>query len=294
MMLKQRAPLHNFSQKVLFLSETFGEIGLKKWLQSINNAKSRNADLSDVITTTMGPTGSSPSTLRSIIQANGPWAQQARKALQGVGFFGMDDYCRGIGEQLQILPIEDPRSYAAEHTRELLDPANVAHNLRFLFQPSADPSTELERLESIITGRSGGRIDSLLCSLGKFDAHVAFHLPGVPFDRGAHIGQTTNDIKTQNAKHCGDLGVPETFVTHGAATFMNAGEVIILADHRKQKILQKSLEAQGQTTDLPITSVLFNPEQKVTIVADRKLGTALKKQKRLIPDNVRVLVAAPG
>ncbi|MEM6781964.1 MAG: 6-phosphogluconolactonase [Pseudomonadota bacterium] len=272
-----------------FEDRTFGELSADVWLRAIQNAKKKNKAVQP--TTAIVPTGSSPQPMREALRSEA-YLEKAQKIVQGVAFFTMDDYAYRDANDgvIRVLPMDDPRSYAAEHKRELFDPLGVDESLRFYFEPAANAQSEADRLEAIMR-EDVVKTSVLLGSMGEYDGHIAFHLPGVPANTGAHVGERSDDIDKQNSGHCGDLGTPTHFVTHGARTFMNANEAIFLANNRKIDILKEAILAQKQTIDLPITLCLHNPNQTVKIVADRALGEALTSVRSHIPRNVSVYAA---
>ena len=208
------------------------------------------------------PTGSSPLGMyKKLIELN----KAGKVSFENVVTFNMDEYCG--------LPEEHPESYHSFMWNNFFSHINIKkENVNILNGNAEDPVAECKRYEEIA---SYGGIDLFLGGVGP-DGHIAFNEPGSSLASRTRMKTLTLDTKIANSRFFGgDINqVPETALTVGVGTVMDAKSVLIIVNgYNKARALQQGVE--GAVSQMwTITALQTHP--KAIIVADEAATMELK------------------
>ncbi len=209
------------------------------------------------------PTGSSPLGMyKKLIELN----KAGKVSFENVVTFNMDEYCG--------LPEEHPESYHSFMWNNFFSHINIKkENVNILNGNAADPIAECKRYEEKIA--SYGGVDLFLGGVGP-DGHIAFNEPGSSLASRTRMKTLTLDTKIANSRFFdGDINkVPETALTVGVGTVMDAKSVLIIVNgYNKARALQQGVE--GAVSQMwTITALQTHP--KAIIVADEAATMELK------------------
>ena len=175
------------------------------------------------------PTGSSPLGMyKKLIELN----KAGKVSFENVVTFNMDEYCG--------LPEEHPESYHSFMWNNFFSYINIKkENVNILNGNAEDPVAECKRYEEKIA--SYGGIDLFLGGVGP-DGHIAFNEPGSSLASRTRMKTLTLDTKIANSRFFGgDINqVPETALTVGVGTVMDAKSVLIIVNgYNKARALQQ-------------------------------------------------------
>ena len=186
---------------------------------------------------------------------------------QGLSFkaakiFNLDEYC-GI-------PPSHPqsfRSYMAEH----LFRSVMVRDAHIPCSDSPDPEEEADRYERQIL-QSGG-IDLAVLGIGT-NGHIGFNEPGTPWETLTHVARLAPLTRERVAARFGGLDeVPETAITMGIRTIMNARNILLLATGaEKSDVLARALLGPV-TLEVPASILQLHPH--VTVLLDSEGAACL-------------------
>ncbi|MCD6304443.1 MAG: glucosamine-6-phosphate deaminase [Planctomycetes bacterium] len=163
------------------------------------------------------PTGSSPvGTYRNLVELH----RAGKVSFANVVTFNMDEY---VG-----LPDDHPCSYHHFMWHHLFSHVDInPENVHILDGMAKDLQAECDAYEEKI--KSYGGIDLFLGGIGP-DGHIAFNEPGSSLGSRTRIKTLTYDTRVANSRFFdGDVNkVPETALTVGVGTVMDAKEVVII------------------------------------------------------------------
>lgn len=178
------------------------------------------------------PTGSSPIGIyRELVRRHG----QGMLSFKNVVTFNMDEYV-GLPEN----SINSYRFFMQEHFFNHVD--IPSENINFLDGNAPDLEAECKRYEEKIKQRGG--IHLFLGGMGE-DGHIAFNEPGSSLASRTRVKTLTLDTIKANARFFNnDISkVPQTALTVGVGTVMDAAEVLLLVSGlAKARALQKVVE----------------------------------------------------
>ena len=178
------------------------------------------------------PTGSSP------VGAYGELArlyEKGRLSFQNVVTFNMDEY---VG-----LPEDHPESYHSFMWRNLFSRIDIAKaNVNILNGNAPDLDAECAGYEERIKKTGGIRL--FLGGVGV-DGHLAFNEPGSSLASRTRVVRLTTDTRIVNSRFFDNdpNKVPETALSVGVGTVMDAREVLIVINgHNKARALRHLVE----------------------------------------------------
>ena len=209
------------------------------------------------------PTGSSPiGTYQKLVELN----KRGAVTFENVITFNMDEY---IG-----IPKDHPESYhyfMAHHFFEYIDIPK--QNINILDGNAADLEGECLKYEEKI--QKVGGIHLFLGGIGP-DGHIAFNEPGSSLSSRTRVKTLTYDTIVANARFFdNDIEkVPNTALTVGVATVMDAKEVVIVVNgYKKAHALQKAIE-EGVNHMFTVSMLQLHP--KGIIVCDEEATMEMK------------------
>jgi len=209
------------------------------------------------------PTGSSP---MGIYDEFIRMYKENKLSFKNVRTFNMDEY---VG-----LTADNPQSYHYFMMNNLFNHVDIDHNnIHLLDGMAKDINKECKLYEDAITAEGG--IDLFLGGIGS-DGHIAFNEPGSSMTSRTRIKTLTPQTRTANARFFGgDISrVPETALTVGVGTVMDAREVLIIVNGRnKARALRAAIE-DGINHLWTISCLQMHP--KATIVCDEDATEELK------------------
>jgi len=209
------------------------------------------------------PTGSSPlSIYRQLIKMH----NEKIISFKNVHTFNMDEY---IG-----LAKDHPQSYhyfMMENFFKHID-INPEH-INILNGLAKDPEIECKQYEEAIAAKGG--IELFLGGMGS-DGHIAFNEPGSSLSSRTRIKTLTSETKEANARFFnGDITkVPNTALTVGVGTIMDAREVVIIVNGRNKARALKAVVEDGVNQMWTLSCLQAHP--KAIIVCDDEATEELK------------------
>lgn len=178
--------------------------------------------------------------------------------------FNLDEY---IG-----LRYDHPDSFAAYMDRELFSEANFDREKNHLLRgEAADPEKEAADYEAAIVAAGG--IDLQLLGIGS-NGHIGFNEPGSPFESRTRVITLSRSTLEANLPSMEALSsVPESAITMGIASIMDAREIIVMAtgEHKAEAVANALLKAPDRTC--PASGLASHPN--VTWFLDRKAAILL-------------------
>jgi len=178
------------------------------------------------------PTGSSPiGTYNELTRLN----EAGTLSFQNVVTFNMDEYV--------ALPQEHPESYHSFMWKHLFGRIDIPkENVNILNGNAPDLDAECAGYEERI--RKAGGIRLFLGGVGV-DGHLAFNEPGSSLTSRTRVVRLTTDTRIVNSRFFDDdpNQVPETALSVGVGTVMDAQEVLIIVNgHNKARALRQLVE----------------------------------------------------
>jgi glucosamine-6-phosphate deaminase len=178
------------------------------------------------------PTGSSPVGMYDeLAELN----KKGRLSFQNVVTFNMDEY---VG-----LPEDHPESYHSFMWKHLFGRIDIPkESVNILNGNAADLEAECADYEERI--RQIGGIHLFVGGVGV-DGHLAFNEPGSSLTSRTRRVRLTHDTRVANARFFGGRpdNVPETALSVGVGTVMDAEEVLIIINgHNKARALRHAVE----------------------------------------------------
>ncbi|MCB1488867.1 MAG: glucosamine-6-phosphate deaminase [Bauldia sp.] len=200
------------------------------------------------------PTGNTPLGLfRELVRA----ARSGAADFARVRFVTLDEYAGIAGN--------DRRRLLLWLRKELLDPIGVADDSVLAFDPLADATSEVERIEAGIAEYGG--VDLAVVGLGP-NGHLGFNEPGSPFDsRARQVPLTPESIRSNAAYWGSEADVPATAFTLGLGTLLASRKLVLIASGAaKRDILARTIDG-GISPEVPATLLRRHPDSLA--IADR-------------------------
>lgn len=180
--------------------------------------------------------------------------------------FNMDEY---VG-----LPEDHPESYHTFMWKNFFSLVDIEkRNVHILDGNARDLEAECSNYEAQI--KAFGGIQLFVGGIGP-DGHIAFNEPGSSLASRTRIKTLTYDTKVANSRFFGgDIDkVPQTALTVGVGTLLDAKEVVILtAGHNKARALHHAIE-QGVNHMWTVSCLQLHP--KALIVCDEESTDELR------------------
>jgi glucosamine-6-phosphate deaminase len=178
------------------------------------------------------PTGSSPLGMyKKLIKLN----KAGLVSFKNVVTFNMDEYVN--------LPQDHPESYHSFMWNNFFSHIDIRkENVNILDGNAADLQAECANYEEKI--KQAGGVNLFLGGIGP-DGHIAFNEPGSSLTSRTRIMTLTYDTIAANSRFFGgDVNkVPQTALTVGVGTVMDADEVMIIVNgHNKARALRHAIE----------------------------------------------------
>jgi glucosamine-6-phosphate deaminase len=212
------------------------------------------------------PTGSSPLGMyRCLIELY----KEGVISFENIITFNMDEY---VG-----LPENHSQSYHSFMWNNFFNHINIRpENVNILNGNATDLNAECERFEAKI--KTLGGIDLFLGGIGP-DGHIAFNEPGSSLSSRTRVKTLTTDTIIANSRFFdNDVNqVPQTALTVGVGTIMDAKEVLIMVNgHNKARALAQGVE--GPVSQMWTISALQMHPQSIIVCdepacAELKVGT---------------------
>lgn len=200
-------------------------------------------------------TGSTPiGTYKELIKAY----KERNLDFSKVSTFNLDEY---IG-----LDGDHPNSYRYFMNNELFDHINIKkENTHIPNGRAQNPKDYCIEYDNDI--ENAGGIDIQILGIGT-NGHIAFNEPAEELSAGTSIVQLTESTIRDNSRFFDSMDeVPKTAITMGIGSILKAKKIILLASGKnKAPIIQKLLEDNMVTTQLPASFLLLHPD--VTIIVD--------------------------
>lgn len=209
------------------------------------------------------PTGSSPIGMyNELTELN----KQGKISFQNVVTFNMDEYV--------ALPKDHPESYHSFMWKHLFGRIDIPEeNVNILNGNAPDLAVECAGYEERI--KEAGGINLFVGGVGV-DGHLAFNEPGSSLTSRTRQVRLTTDTRIVNARFFDNdpNQVPETALSVGVGTVMDAEEVLIIVNgHNKARALQQAIE--GSVNHMwTITALQTHP--RGIIVCDDEATVELK------------------
>jgi glucosamine-6-phosphate deaminase len=209
------------------------------------------------------PTGSSPlNTYHELILLY----EAGEVSFRNVVTFNMDEY---VG-----IPKDHPQSYHTFMWDNLFRQIDILpENVNILNGNAADIKAECQAYEDKI--KSKGGIDLFLGGIGP-DGHLAFNEPGSSLASRTRDKELNYDTKVANSRFFENdiTKVPDSSLTVGIATVMDAREVLIIVNgYNKARALQHAIE-EGVNHMWTISALQLHP--RGMIVCDESATYELK------------------
>ncbi len=209
------------------------------------------------------PTGSTPlPTYRRLIELY----QAGKVSFANVVTFNMDEYV-GLDET-------HPQSYHYFMHENFFKHIDIKpENINILNGMAKDLVKEAADYEAKI--KQYGKIHLFLGGVGE-DGHIAFNEPGSSLVSRTRLKTLTTDTRKVNARFFdNDMAkVPETALTVGVGTILDAEEVLILiTGHKKARALQHAVEG-GVSQMWTVSALQLHP--KAILIADDDATDELK------------------
>lgn len=195
------------------------------------------------------PTGSSPVGMYNELAALN---KKGKLSFQNVVTFNMDEY---VG-----LPQSHPESYHSFMWKHLFGRIDIPkENVNILNGNAPDLQAECAGYEERI--RKAGGIRLFVGGIGS-DGHIAFNEPGSSLNSRTRVVRLTSDTRIANSRFFdGDPNkVPETALSVGVGTVMDADEVLIIVNGpNKARALRHAVE-DGVNHMWTISALQMHPD----------------------------------
>ena len=186
-------------------------------------------------------------------------------SFRDVSTFNLDEY---LG-----LPPGDPQSYRAYMQRELFDHIDIDMDNTFLPEcgVGCDPREAGRAYEALIRARGG--IDLQVLGIGR-NGHIGFNEPTSSLRSRTRIKTLTRETITANRQYFDNpADQPQTALTMGIATIMDARRIVLLATGSDKA------EAVRQAIEGPVSAMcpasILQMHETVTVLLDDAAASAL-------------------
>ena len=209
------------------------------------------------------PTGSSPVGIyKELVKTH----KEGKLSFKNVRTFNMDEY---VG-----LSADHPQSYRYFMMQNLFNHVDIdPGHIHILDGTAKDPLKECRLYEEAIAAEGG--IELFLGGMGS-DGHIAFNEPGSSLASRTRIKSLTEETKIANARFFdNDVSkVPDTALTVGVGTVMDAREVVIIVNGRGKARALRAVVEEGVNHMWTLSCLQMHP--KAIIVCDEDAAEELK------------------
>ena len=209
------------------------------------------------------PTGSSPLLIyKEFIKMY----KEGKLSFKNVRTFNMDEYC-GLSK-------DHPQSYQYFMMQNLFNHIDIdSRHINILDGTAEDPQKECRLYEEKIAAEGG--IELFLGGMGS-DGHIAFNEPGSSLNSRTRIKTLTRETKAANARFFeGSISkVPDTALTVGVVTVMDAREVVIIVTGRVKARALRAVVEEGVNHMWTLSCLQTHP--RAIIVCDEDATEELK------------------
>jgi glucosamine-6-phosphate deaminase len=209
------------------------------------------------------PTGSSPVGMYNELAAMN---KAGTVSFKNVVTFNMDEYV--------ALPRDHPESYHSFMWRHLFSRIDIPKkNVNILNGNAPDLDAECAGYEQRI--REAGGIRLFVGGIGA-DGHVAFNEPGSSLTSRARVVRLTSDTRIVNSRFFDNdpNKVPETALSVGVGTVMDADEVLIIINGPNKARAMRHVVEEGVNHMWTVSALQMHP--KGIIVCDDEATLELK------------------
>jgi glucosamine-6-phosphate deaminase len=209
------------------------------------------------------PTGSSPVGMYIELAAMN---KKGIVSFKNVVTFNMDEYV--------ALPRDHPESYHSFMWRHLFSHVDIPEkNVNILNGNAPDLDAECAGYEKRI--RDAGGIRLFVGGIGA-DGHVAFNEPGSSLTSRTRVVRLTSDTRIVNSRFFGNdpSKVPETALSVGVGTVMDADEVLIIVNGPNKARALRHVVEEGVNHMWTVSALQMHPQG--IIVCDDEATLELK------------------
>jgi glucosamine-6-phosphate deaminase len=209
------------------------------------------------------PTGSSPVGMYIELAAMN---KKGIVSFKNVVTFNMDEYV--------ALPRDHPESYHSFMWRHLFSHVDIPEkNVNILNGNAPDLDAECAGYEKRI--RDAGGIRLFVGGIGA-DGHVAFNEPGSSLTSRTRVVRLTSDTRIVNSRFFGNdpSKVPETALSVGVGTVMDADEVLIIINGPNKARALRHVVEEGVNHMWTVSALQMHPQG--IIVCDDEATLELK------------------
>jgi glucosamine-6-phosphate deaminase len=193
--------------------------------------------------------------------------KKSKVSFRSISTFNLDEY---VG-----LKPEAPQSYRSYMRREFFDHIDIDIENTFLPECGAgrDPQEVGRTYEALIESRGG--IDLQVLGIGQ-NGHIGFNEPTSSLASRTRIKTLTRETIAANSRYFDDTeSQPETAMTMGIATILEARRIVLLA------IGEEKAEAVRQLIEGPVSAMwpatVLQTHEQVTVLLDAAAASALEK-----------------
>lgn len=190
---------------------------------------------------------------------------QGEVSFADVRTFNLDEY---IG-----LAANDPRSYRDYMNRELFDHIDIdKHNTHLpTCEPGCNPLVIGPQYEDAI--RAAGGIDLQILGIGR-NGHIGFNEPTSSLSSRTRVKTLTRETLASNSQYFDNPEQqPQTAITMGIATIMDASEVLLLATGAGKAAAIQQLVEGPVSAMWPATALQWH--EKLTVLIDNAAASKL-------------------
>jgi galactosamine-6-phosphate isomerase len=143
----------------------------------------------------------------------------------------------------------------------LFDPLQIPEeNIHFFDALSSDPTSECEKMNSVIAGKGG--IDLMIVGVGM-NGHIGFNEPGQSFDQYAHVVELDETSTVVGQKYFRESTALSKGITLGLRHMLEARKVLLIASGlKKAQVVKKTLEEEISPM-VPSTSIRKHPNSLI-------------------------------
>jgi glucosamine-6-phosphate deaminase len=192
--------------------------------------------------------------------------REGKLSFKNVRTFNMDEY---LG-----LPPTHPQSFRYFMMESLFNHIDIdPKHIHLLDGMAKDPQQECDRYEEAIAAEGG--IELFLGGMGT-DGHIAFNEPGSSLTSRTRFKMLTEETRAINARFFGGdpSKVPDTALTVGVGTVMDARELVIIVNGRNKARALRAVVEEGVNHMWTLSCLQMHP--RVIVVCDEDATEELK------------------
>ncbi len=213
------------------------------------------------------PTGSTPLAMFDLLAER---AARGAIDLCQIEVFCLDEY---VG-----VSADDPNSLTGWLQSALIDRAGIPpHHVHALPATAGDIAAAARRYERELAELGG--LDLAILGLGP-NGHIAYNEPGSAADSRTRVVKLTPGSITQAAAYWqGTVDIPDTAVTIGVGTLLEASQIVLLVSgEAKADMLHRTLE-EPMSAEVP-ASWLRKAGSRLHVIADEAAASKLESSRK--------------